>query len=142
MIDSDFGGVIIMSKIVCVNALVYLGGTALTERNEASISFDVEIATARPFVASVGQAFTHKAATWKDASVSLSGWYDDADFTLIDTAISGTRQRMLIYPTRDDMAKYWSAYVVINSLEHGITAEDFSELNIEADVDGAPVFVH
>lgn len=126
-----------MAKIVCVDALVYLGGNEMPERNEASISWDVDIAEARPFVATPADAFVHKAATWKDASISLSGFYDDADTTIIDSAIQGTTQSFLVYPTRADTTRFWSGNVVINSLEHTITSEDYSELNVEGSVDGA-----
>lgn len=131
-----------MSKIVCIDALVYLGGSVLPERNEASISFDVDIAEARPFVASASQAFVNKAATWKDATISLSGWYDNANFDAIDDAISGLTQTFVIYPTRSALTQYWKGNVVINSLEHTITSEDYSELNLEGSVDGALTFVH
>jgi hypothetical protein len=131
-----------MAKIVCLDALIYLDNAVFPERNEASVSFDIDIAEARPFVASAALAFVNKAATWKDASVSLNGYYDSVYYTAIDDAIDGGTYALKVYPTRSDLTKYWSCDIVISSLEHTITSEDFSELNIEGSVSGALTFVH
>lgn len=132
-----------MAKIVCVDALVYLNGDVLAERNEATVSFDVDIAEARPFVPSPSQAFVHKAATWKDGSISLSGYFSDGETDdAIDLAIQGGTYSFLIYPRRSVLTQYWKGNVIINSLEHTITSEDFSELNFEGSISGAPTWVH
>jgi len=36
-----------MAKVTCVDALVYWGGNTLPERNEASISWSTDVATAK-----------------------------------------------------------------------------------------------
>lgn len=113
----------------------------MPERNEATVSWDVDIAEARPFVPTAADAFVAQTATWKSASVSLAGYYDDADFSIIDTAINNTKATLLVYPTRQQTTKYWKATVVINSLEHVINSEDYAELNVEASVDGKLEFI-
>lgn len=126
-----------MSKIVCLDAYIYWNNTFFAHRNEASISFDVDIAEAKQFVASKAAAWVEKEATWKSASVTLNGFYDDTDHTMITNAISGNSAWVHIYPSRSDMTTYWYGKVVVSSFEHSITTEDYSQINIEAEASGS-----
>lgn len=125
-----------MAKIVCYDALIYLGGLLLPERNEVEVLFDVTVEEVRKFPSSLTEAYVQKVAIVKKASVSMSGYYDDQSFDAIDKALQGTRAQLFVYPSRSDLRKYWKGMVVINSVENEINSEDYSELNIEASVDG------
>lgn len=131
-----------MAKVVCVDALVYFAGTELPERNEATVSWDTDVAEARPFVASISVAFADKLPTWKDWSVSLSGYYDDSDDTIVDAAIAGTTGTIIVYPTRANMTNYWYGTAFLVSIEHTVQSEDYSELNCEAEGSGALTWVN
>ena len=130
-----------MSKKVCIDALVYFGGAVLSERSDATVSWDTDIAEARPFKASAALAFADKAPTWKSWSASLDGFYDDADSTLVDNAISNTEGMLIIYPTRSSMTKYWYGNAYIANVEHGINTEDFSTLSAEAEGNGTLTWI-
>lgn len=131
-----------MAKIVCVDALVYFAGTILPERNEATVSWDTDVAEARPFVDSLSVAFSDKQPTWKDWSVSLSGYYDDTDDTVVDAAIAGTTDTIIVYPTRANLTNYWYGTAFLASVEQTVTSEDYSELGCEAEGSGALTWIN
>ena len=114
----------------------------LPERNDASVSWDTDIAEARPFKASASVAFADKTPTWKSWSASLDGFYDDASDTVVDAAIANTRGMLIIYPSRANMTNYWYGYAYIANVEHGITSEDYSSLSCEAEGDGTLTWVN
>lgn len=126
-----------MAKIVCVDALVYWAGAVFTERNDASVSIDVDIAEARPFVANMAAAYAAKTATWKSWTASLSGYYDDTNNAVQNAIRDGTTAQLVIYPSRADLTAYWYGNALVSSVEHGITSEDYSELNAEFEGSGA-----
>jgi hypothetical protein len=125
-----------MAKQVCIDALVYFNAAVLAERSDATISWDTDIAEARPFKSSPANAFADKSPTWKSWSASLEGFYDDADNALVTAAINNTQGMLIVYPTRADMNKYWYGNAYIVNVEHGINSEDFSSLNAEAEGTG------
>jgi len=131
-----------MAKVVCIDALVYFNGDVLAERSDATVSWDTDIAEARPFKASAAEAFADKAPTWKSWSASLEGFYDDADDALVTAAIDNTRGMLIIYPTRANMTNYWYGYAYIANVEHGINSEDFSSLSGEAEGDGTLTWIN
>ena len=131
-----------MSKVVCIDALVYFGAVVLPERNETSVSWDTDIATARPFKASAAVAFEDKQPTWKSWSASLDGFYDDSDDTIVTNAINNTQGMLIVYPTRANMTNYWYGNAYLVNMEHGINSEDFSTLSTEAEGDGQLTWVN
>jgi len=131
-----------MAKKVCIDALVYFNGAVLPERNETSVSWDTDIAEARPFKATAAEAFADKAPTWKSWSASLDGFYDDSDDSVVTAAINNTRGMLIVYPTRSNMTNYWYGYAYIVNVEHGITSEDFSTLSCEAEGDGTLTWIN
>jgi len=131
-----------MAKVVCIDSLAYFAGNVLPERNEASISWDTDIAEARPFKASAAQAFADKTPTWKSWSVSLDGFYDDSSDTVVSAAINNTRGMIIIYPTRANMTNYWYGYAYLTNVEHGINSEDYSTLSVEAEGDGTLTWIN
>lgn len=122
-----------MGKVTCVDAAVYWGGSLLPERNEASISWTTDVATAKTFVASLGVAFASKSPTWKDWNVQLNGYYDDSSTTVIDDAIAGTTKQIVIYPTRANTSNYWYGNAFLADLDTTINTDDYCELNVKAE---------
>jgi hypothetical protein len=130
-----------MPKVTCVDALVFWGGTELPERNEASISWSNDVATAKTFVTGVSAAFQSKSPTWKDWSVQLNGYYDDSDSTIIDDSISGVTKQIVIYPTRSNMTHYWFGNAFLTDLDSTINTDDYCELNVKAEGTGTLMFI-
>src|SRR5512146_195824 len=96
-----------MAKQVCVDALVYFKATVLPERNDASITIDVDIAEAKPFVASMAVAYATKTPTWKTWSATLNGYWDDNDDSLQNSIKNGDVGQLIVYPTRSNLQNYW-----------------------------------
>jgi len=130
-----------MAIVTCVDALVYWGGSVLSERNEASISWTTDVATAKTFVTGVSTAFQTKAPTWKDWNVQLNGYYDDASSTIITDATAGTSKQIVIYPTRSDMTHYWYGTAFLTDLDTTINTNDYSELNVKGEGTGTLTFI-
>src|SRR5512142_986965 len=107
-----------MATTVCVDALVYWNGTALGGRNDASITQDVEVAEAKPFVASMSAAYANKLPSWKSWKATLSGYYDDADETVQNAISAGTVAQLVVYPTRSNLNNYWYGDGFVSSCEH------------------------
>ena len=131
-----------MAKIVCVDALIYWNGAVFAERNDASISQDVDIAEAKPFVASMSAAYATKTPTWKSWSCSLNGYYDDTDNTVQNAVSAGTVAQLVVYPTRANLTNYWYGNATPNSVEQSIGSEDYSELNCDMDGSGQLTWIN
>jgi hypothetical protein len=131
-----------MAAIVGIDARVDLSTdgvvyNVLSERNEFSISISVDIAERRPFVASLSDAWVFKARTWMNWSGSLNGYYDDADDTIFDTMKEGAVIWLRFYSSRATLTKYWQGQVILSSVEHGVTTEDFATLTVDFEGSGA-----
>ncbi len=120
-----------MAMTVCVDALVYWNGAALPSRNETSVKQSADVAEAKPFVASVAQAYATKMPTWKSWTVTLNGYYDTLDDTVQNAIKNGTVAQIVIYPTRTDLANYWSGSAFCTSADMTINSSDYAELNAE-----------
>jgi len=130
-----------MAKVTCVDALVYWGGNTLPERNEASISWSTDVATAKSFVSGISTAFQSKSPTWKDWNVQLNGYYDDSDRTIVDDAVAGTTRQVVVYATRSNLANYWYGNAFLTDLDTTINTDDYSELNVKAEGTGTLTFI-
>lgn len=130
-----------MGMTVAVDALVYWNGSALANRNETTVSQEVDIAEARPFVSSIANAYATKLPTWKSWKVSLNGYYDDTDDTLQNAIKDGTVGQIVIYPTRDTLTAYWYGNAFASSVENSITSEDYVELNAEFEGSGVLTWI-
>ncbi len=130
-----------MAKQVCVDALVYFKGAALPERNDASITIDVDIAEAKPFVANMASAYASKTPTWKTWSASLNGYWDDSDDSLQNSIKDGDVAQLVIYPTRSNLNNYWYGTATMSSFEQSINSEDYSELNCDFEGSGTLTWI-
>jgi len=132
-----------MSAIVGIDAKVEIstdGGSVwseISERNEFSISINVDTAEHKIFVASLADAWIEKNRTWMSWSGSLSGYYDDANDVIFDTVMAGATIQIRFYDTRADLTKYWTGSAVLTSVEHGTNTDDFSTLNVDFEGQGA-----
>lgn len=132
-----------MAALVGVDARVDIstnGGstwTPLSERNEFSISINVDVAEHKIFVASLADAWVEKYRTWMSWSGSLTGYYDDADDTIFDTVIAGSVVKLRFYDSRATLSKYWEGDALLTSVEHGTNTDDFSTLNVDFEGHGA-----
>ena len=133
-----------MSAIVGIDArvdystnLVTPSFTPFTERNEFSINIAVDVAEHRPFVASLADAWVEKARTWMNWSGSLQGYYDDADDTIFDLMVNGAIILLRFYDSRANLTKYWEGQVLLTSVDHSTTTDDFSMLSVDFEGSGA-----
>lgn len=132
-----------MAAIVGIDAKVEFsadGGSTwseIPERNEFSISINVDTAEHKIFVASLADAWIEKNRTWMSWSGSLSGYYDDSDDTIFDTVVAGETIIVRFYDSRNDASKYWQGNAVLTSVEHGTNTDDFSTLNVDFEGQGA-----
>lgn len=133
-----------MAAIVGIDAKVEFstdGGTVwneLPERNEVSISVNVDSAEHKVFVASLAAAWIEKARTWMSWSGSFSGYFDDADDTIFDAVVAGQEVDIRIYTSRAN-TEAWVGTVILTSIEHGISTDDFATLDVDFEGQGALV---
>lgn len=132
-----------MAAIVGIDArvdystnLVTPSWTAFVERNQFSITINVDIAERRPFVASLSAAWVYKARTWMDWSGSLEGYYDDANDDIWDNMIAGAVILLRFYTTRSDLTRYWEGQAVLTSVDHSVTTDDFATLSVDFEGNG------
>lgn len=132
-----------MAAIVGIDARIDIstdGGstwTELPERNEFSISINVDVAEHKVFVASLADAWVEKARTWMSWSGSLQGYYDDADDTIFDTVVAGEVVALRFYDSRNTASKYWQGNALLTSVEHSTGTDDFSTLSVDFEGQGA-----
>jgi hypothetical protein len=131
-----------MAAIVGINAKVEFstdGGstwTLIPERNEFSISINVDSAEHKVFVANMALAWVEKARTWMSWSGSLSGYYDDSDDTIFNTVMAGQAIKMRFWDDRQIDTLYWEGTAVLTSVEHSVNTDDFATLNVDFEGQG------
>ena len=136
-----------MAAIVGIDAKVEIstdGGSTwaeLPERNEYSISIDVEVAEHKVFVPSLADAWVGKARTWMDWSGSLNGYFDDADTSIFDTVVAGEVVDIKITPSRATATDYWSGTALLTSVEMTGNTDDFATLSVDMEGVGALTYV-
>lgn len=108
----------------------------IPERNEFSISINVDAAEHKVFVESLADAWVEKARTWMSWSGSLAGYYDDADDIIFDTVVAGETIKIRFYDSRNDPTKYWEGNAILTSVEHSTNTDDFSALNVDFEGQG------
>lgn len=112
--------------------------TAFTERNEFSITINVDIAEHRVFVASLSDAWVGKARTWMNWNGSLTGYYDDANDDIFDKVVAGVSLYIQFYDSFDRTpAKYWKGQVLLTSVDHSTGTEDYATLTVDFEGLGA-----
>lgn len=95
-----------MAIIHAKNAVLYLGATnavAVAETNDLSIQAGADMAEATAH----GNTFKRYIPGISDFQVSVSKFYDEAYFTMIDAAINSTALKFYLYPNRATTTVYF-----------------------------------
>lgn len=122
-----------MAKLVGRNALVYIGGSAVPQRNTWSLDFDIETAEARVFGATT---WTERFVGFRSWSGSVAGFYDDTDDNLVTQVIAGTKMQIVLYENRNTLTRYWYGTAIFTLGEEANT-DDVISLDTDFDGDGA-----
>jgi hypothetical protein len=131
-----------MSAIVGIDAKVEIstnGGatwTEISERNEFSISINVDAAEHKVFVTNLANAWVTKSRTWMSWSGSLSGYYDDANDTIFNSVVAGQTVKLRFYDSRNTPTKYWIGDAILTSVEHSANTDDFATLSVDFEGQG------
>jgi len=129
-----------MAKILGINALAYIGGTEIPQRNEWSLNISRELQEARVFQsASAGASWVDQIAGFRSWTGSMNGYYDDSSETLVGYAIgagSTAVAPLLLYESRADLTNYWYGLAWFEVSE-STSVDGFVEINIDFTGDGA-----
>lgn len=127
-----------MGKILGINALVYIGGVEVPQRNSWSITVNRELQEARVFQATgASSSWVEQTGGFRSWSGSLEGYYDDGDETLTDAIIAGDGKRaLLLYENRSTLSNYWYG-VAWFELSQNTGVDGFVELSADFTGDGA-----
>ena len=132
-----------MSALVGIDARIDIsadgvsGWTAIPERNNFSISINVDTAEHKIFVATLADAWIEKARTWMAWSGSLDGYYDDADDSIFDAVVAGVVIYLRFYDSVDALTKYWQGAAIMTSVEHATGTDDYATLSVDFEGHGA-----
>ena len=101
------------------NALVYVSGTEISGANAWSIDIATDAIVTNVF----GDTWKKRAVGQSDWSGSLTAWDENNDRLLMDAATAQVAVALLIYPTRDDQADYYSGNAIFGArTSGGVTA--------------------
>jgi len=132
-----------MSAIVGIDAKIDIstnGGSVwneLSERNEFSITVNVDSAEHKVFVATLADAWVTKARTWMSWSGSMSGYYDDANNVIFNAVVAGAVVKLRFYDSRAASTKYWYGDAILTSIDRTTGTEDFATLDVDFEGQGA-----
>jgi hypothetical protein len=129
-----------MAKIGGENALVYLGGTEVPQRNSWSIDVTRELREAKVFQGgAAGASWVENSAGFKSWSGSLDGYYDNADETLVAGSVQATAEEIvLLYEDRGTLTRFWYGVAFLDMSET-VGADGFVDLNTSMTGTGALV---
>ena len=131
-----------MAAIVGIDGKIQIskdGGSTwvdISERNEYTISLNVDVAEHKVFVQTLADAWIGKQRTWMSWSGSLSGFYDDASDEIFDDVRAGDPVILRFYPSRANTSSYWQGSAILTSVEHAVNTDDFATLNVDFEGDG------
>lgn len=120
-----------MSKVICVDALIYWGSAILPEVNDITIAWSIDSVTIHPLVSSLNQMYSLKyPLLWKNWEVSTNAYYDDSNTSIQDAIQEGDVKQLVIYPTRSIDTAFWYGDACLTTLNHTIESEDYSALDL------------
>jgi hypothetical protein len=126
-----------MAKIVGRNALVYVAGTEVPNRNSVTINFDREISEARVFQNVVaGGPWSDQIPGFRTWTVEINGYYDDADDVVLSQINADAAQLVVAYESRENLGRYWYGYAWF-TLSEEIGVDDVVTLNMSGTGTGA-----
>lgn len=122
-----------MSKIIGLNALIYIGGIAaeVPQRNSWSLNVTRELLEARVFSAvGAGSAWVEQEGGFRSWSGSVDGYYDDGDETLVDTIVGAGagKKYMWLYEDRDTATNYWYGEAWFD-IDQTVSVDGYAELS-------------
>ena len=119
-----------MAKIGGENALAYIGGTEVAERNSWSIDITRELREAKVFQdADAGASWVENDSGFKSWSGSIDGYYDNATETIVGvTAGSTLATIVLLYEDRNLLTSYWYG-VAFFDMSESVSTDGYAELN-------------
>lgn len=125
-----------MAKLVGRNALCYLGGTEVPQRNQWSLQTSRELQEARVFQAVGSGNWVENDTGFQSWSGSLNGYYDNASDVLTDAALGDASKQIVLYEDRATLTRYWygTAWVEMDQTT-GVDA--YTELNVSFTGTGA-----
>lgn len=101
------------------NALVYVSGAEISGGNAWSIDIATDAVVTNVF----GDTWKKRSVGQSDWSGSITAWDEDDDRTLVDAATAQASVALLIYPTRADLADYYSGNAIFGArTSGGVTA--------------------
>lgn len=126
-----------MSKILGINALAYLGGAELPQRNSWSLNISRELVEARVFQDSdAGSSWVNQIGGFRSWSGSINGYYDDADESIMTYTIDTVSKVSIhLYEKRSDLTRYWYGEVWTEVSEDA-ASDGVIELNVDFTGDG------
>lgn len=126
-----------MAKILGTNALIYIGGVEVPQRNSWSLNVTRELREARVFQdASAGASWVENAGSFRSWSGSMGGYYDDNDETINDNVIGSVERATLhLYENRGTLTNYWYGLAWFE-MSQDTPSDDFAELSADFTGDG------
>jgi hypothetical protein len=129
-----------MAKILGINALCYIGGVEVPQRNEWSLNISRELQEARVFQAATAAAtWVDQTAGFRSWSGSMNGYYDDNSEVVNGWVVGSNstgRGALLLYENRSELTSYWYGLAWFESSQT-TGVDGFVELNIDFTGDGA-----
>jgi hypothetical protein len=138
-----------MAKILGINALAYINGIEIPERNEWSLSIKRELQEARVFqAATAGSSWVDQSAGFRSWSGSLNGYFDNAVSAEAQSLVylsighfSTASTYMLLYESRATLKQYWYG-IAWFEISQTTGVDNFVELNCDFTGNGALLRFH
>jgi len=112
------------------NALVYVGGVEMPQRNSWSLDISREYREARVFTSNpAAGSWTDQIPGYRSWSGSIDGYYDNADESPITAAFANTAAQIVLYEDRNNLNKYWYGNAFVDMSEQ-VPADDFVTLSL------------
>jgi len=108
----------------------------MSERNEISLTVNVDTAEHKVYVPNVEDAWVDKARLYMNWNGSISGYYDDANDAIFDDMKEGKLVYIYVVNTKEDTAKYWFGEAILTTVDTGIVNEDFTSLDVDFEGSG------
>jgi len=132
-----------MGKILGINALVYVGGVELPQRNSWSLSISRELTEARVFQdTSAGASWVNQIGGFRSLSGSIGGYYEgdgaaaNAEAVVSKTHGSVSKESLLLYEDRGDLTRYWYGEAWFE-MSQDVSADGVITLDADFTGDGA-----
>ncbi len=127
-----------MAIIRGTNALCYIGGTQVPERNEWTLDIEQEkIEAPHTFVcpSSAAAAWQERSGGYFSGTFSMSGLYDDADDSPIEAALGDSELEVILYPQCEAATKYFIGNFWVD-MSITTSVDDYVTLDVDGESSG------